>query len=204
MCSSSITLHHFNHLNPTGSYAPPSSPHLTMQEEECNVSLSLAIGGVGDLPFIKNLDQTSFKEEKEEKRDGGGTRKKLRLSGEQLALLEDSFRAHSTLAPDQKQELAQRLHLQPRQVEVWFQNRRARTKLKQTEVDCGFLRRCCERLANENRRLKRELMEMRSVVKPGPQLSIEHRKAARLRMCSSCEKMTSDEKESSLLSTINS
>ncbi|CAL9122671.1 homeobox-leucine zipper protein HOX17 isoform X2 [Musa acuminata AAA Group] len=204
MCSSSITLRHFNHLNPTGSYAPPSSPHLTMQEEECNVSLSLAIGGVGDLPFIKNLDQTSFKEEKEEKRDGGGTRKKLRLSGEQLALLEDSFRAHSTLAPDQKQELAQRLHLQPRQVEVWFQNRRARTKLKQTEVDCGFLRRCCERLANENRRLKRELMEMRSVVKPGPQLSVEHRKAARLRMCSSCEKMTSDEKESSLLSTINS
>ncbi|CAL9180399.1 unnamed protein product [Musa hybrid cultivar] len=204
MCSSSITLHHFNHLNPTGSYAPPSSPHLTMQEEECNVSLSLAIGGVGDLPFIKNLDQTSFKEEKEEKRDGGGTRKKLRLSGEQLALLEDSFRAHSTLAPDQKQELAQRLHLQPRQVEVWFQNRRARTKLKQTEVDCGFLRRCCERLANENRRLKRELMEMRSVLKPGPQLSVEHRKAARLRMCSSCEKMTSDEKESSLLSTINS
>ncbi|XP_064985852.1 homeobox-leucine zipper protein HAT1 isoform X3 [Musa acuminata AAA Group] len=99
MCSSSITLRHFNHLNPTGSYAPPSSPHLTMQEEECNVSLSLAIGGVGDLPFIKNLDQTSFKEEKEEKRDGGGTRKKLRLSGEQLALLEDSFRAHSTLAP---------------------------------------------------------------------------------------------------------
>lgn len=128
--------------------------------------------------------------------------------------------------------------MQPRQVEVWFQNRRARccsyslqpylnhvmclkvvvvvmdvrlcdlsacrTKLKQTEVDCGFLRRCCERLANENRRLKRELMEMRSVVKPGPQLSIEHRKAARLRMCSSCEKMTSDEKESSLLSTINS
>lgn len=73
-----------------------------MQEEECNVSLSLAVGGVGDLPFIKNLDQTSFKEEKEEKRDGGGagsTRKKLRLSGEQLALLEDSFRAHSTLSP---------------------------------------------------------------------------------------------------------
>ncbi|CAL9101341.1 unnamed protein product [Musa textilis] len=203
MCSSSITLHHFNHLKPTGSYAPPSSPHLTMREEECNVSLSLAIGGVGNLPVIKSLDQTSFKEEKRDG-SGSGTRKKLRLSAEQLALLDDSFRAHNTLAPDQKQELARRLHLQPRQVEVWFQNRRARTKLKQTEVGCGFLRRCCERLANENRRLKRELMEMRSVVKPGAQLSAEHRKAARLRMCSLCEKMTSDEKESSLLSTINS
>ncbi|RZS01561.1 hypothetical protein BHM03_00031441, partial [Ensete ventricosum] len=224
---------HMHHL--------PSSPHLTMREEECNVSLSLAIGGVEDLPFIKSLDQT-FDPEKRDgsgSGSGSGTRKKLRLSGEQLSLLEDSFRAHNTLAPDQKQELAQRLHLQPRQVEVWFQNRRARcctcslqpylnhvmclkvvvvvvmdmslcdlsacrTKLKQTEVDCGFLRRCCERLANENRRLKRELMEMRSVVKPGSQLSGELRKAARLRMCSSCENMTGDEKKSSLLSTINS
>ncbi|XP_064944000.1 homeobox-leucine zipper protein HOX17-like isoform X1 [Musa acuminata AAA Group] len=208
MCSSSITLHHFNHLNPTGSYAPPSSPHLTMQEEECNVSLSLAIGGVGDLPFIKNLDQTSFKEEKEEKRDGGGTRKKLRLSGEQLALLEDSFRAHSTLAPVRPEtracaEVALAAEASGSMVSEQ-ESQVLQTKLKQTEVDCGFLRRCCERLANENRRLKRELMEMRSVVKPGPQLSIEHRKAARLRMCSSCEKMTSDEKESSLLSTINS
>ncbi|KAJ8479866.1 hypothetical protein OPV22_023593 [Ensete ventricosum] len=175
-----------------------------MREEECNVSLSLAIGGVEDLPFIKSLDQTFDPEKRDGSGSGSGTRKKLRLSGEQLSLLEDSFRAHNTLAPDQKQELAQRLHLQPRQVEVWFQNRRARTKLKQTEVDCGFLRRCCERLANENRRLKRELMEMRSVVKPGSQLSGELRKAARLRMCSSCENMTGDEKKSSLLSTINS
>jgi len=30
---------------------------------------------------------------------GGGTRKKLRLSKEQSAFLEDSFKAHSTLSP---------------------------------------------------------------------------------------------------------
>ncbi|URE49367.1 hypothetical protein MUK42_25427 [Musa troglodytarum] len=220
MCSSSITLHHFNHLKPTGSYAPPSSPHLTMREEECNVSLSLAIGGVGDLPVIKSLDQTSFKEEKRDG-SGSGTRKKLRLSAEQLALLDDSFRAHNTLAPVGPETRAcaevalaaeasgSMVSEQESQVVVVVDMRlcdlsACRTKLKQTEVDCGFLRRCCERLANENRRLKRELMEMRSVVKPGAQLSAEHRKAARLRMCSLCEKMTSDEKESSLLSTINS
>lgn len=59
--------------------------------------------------------------------DGGTTRKKLRLSKEQSALLEESFKEHSTLNPKQKNALAKQLNLRPRQVEVWFQNRRARS-----------------------------------------------------------------------------
>lgn len=43
-----------------------------------------------------------------------------------------------------------------------------RTKLKQTEVDCEFLKRCCEKLSNENRRLKKELRDLRSVKLPTP------------------------------------
>jgi homeobox-leucine zipper protein len=47
-------------------------------------------------------------------------------------------------------------------VEVWFQNRRARTKLKQTEVECELLRRLCERLSHDNERLRQDLAEARS------------------------------------------
>ncbi|CAN1195535.1 Homeobox-leucine zipper protein HAT4, partial [Linum perenne] len=58
--------------------------------------------------------------------DGDTSRKKLRLSKDQSAVLEESFKEHSTLNPKQKQALAKQLGLRPRQVEVWFQNRRAR------------------------------------------------------------------------------
>eukprot|EP01018_Ginkgo_biloba_P006682 Gb_03793 [translate_table: standard] len=135
------------------------------------------------------LDRACSRASDEE--EEGGTRKKLRLSKEQSALLEESFKENSTLNPKQKQALAKQLNLRPRQVEVWFQNRRARTKLKQTEVDCEFLKRCCESLTDENRRLHKELQELRALKLASPfymQLP-----AATLTMCPSCERVvTSD------------
>ncbi|KZV14591.1 hypothetical protein F511_42421 [Dorcoceras hygrometricum] len=64
-------------------------------------------------------------------------RKKLRLSKDQSTLLEDSFRQHSTLTMAQKQELAEKLNLKPRQVEVWFQNRRARKNISASAAHIG-------------------------------------------------------------------
>ncbi|KAM0872413.1 hypothetical protein ACQ4PT_038738 [Festuca glaucescens] len=93
---------------------------------------------------------------------GSGARKKLQLTGEQAALMERSFRANNVLSHDEKNDLARRLGLKARQVEVWFQNRRARTKLKQTELDCELLRQLCERLSHDNERLRRDLAEARS------------------------------------------
>uniref|UniRef100_A0A804MNT6 Homeobox domain-containing protein n=1 Tax=Zea mays TaxID=4577 RepID=A0A804MNT6_MAIZE len=115
--------------------------------------------------------------------DGGSARKKLRLSKEQSAFLEESFKK-------QKLALARQLNLRARQVEVWFQNRRARTKLKQTEVDCEHLKRCCETLTGENRRLHKELAELRALKAVRPLLHM-HLPATTLSMCPSCERVAS-------------
>ncbi|KAK8650228.1 hypothetical protein V6N13_139874 [Hibiscus sabdariffa] len=121
--------------------------------------------------------------------DGDASRKKLRLSRDQSAILEESFKEHTTLNPKQKMALANQLGLRPRQVEVWFQNRRARTKLKQTEVDCEFLKRCCENLTEENRRLQKEVQELRAL-KLSPQLYMQQMTPpTTLTMCPSCERM---------------
>ncbi|KAI3760556.1 hypothetical protein L1987_50952 [Smallanthus sonchifolius] len=114
-------------------------------------------------------------------------RKKLRLTKEQSAFLEDSFKEHNTLNPKQKLILANQLNLRPRQVEVWFQNRRARTKLKQTEVDCEYLKACCETLTEENKRLQKELQELRALKTSQP-FYMQH-PATTLTMCPSCERV---------------
>ncbi|EAZ44923.1 hypothetical protein OsJ_29564 [Oryza sativa Japonica Group] len=137
-------------------------------------------GGGGDRSCSRASDED----------DGGSARKKLRLSKEQSAFLEESFKEHSTLNPKQKLALAKQLNLRPRQVEVWFQNRRARTKLKQTEVDCEYLKRCCETLTEENRRLQKELAELRALKTVHP--FYMHLPATTLSMCPSCERVASN------------
>ncbi|KAL9456895.1 hypothetical protein AB3S75_006015 [Citrus x aurantiifolia] len=126
--------------------------------------------------------------------DGGPPRKKLRLSKEQSRLLEESFRHNHTLNPKQKEELATQLKLKPRQVEVWFQNRRARSKLKQTEMECEYLKRWFGSLTEQNRRLQREVEELRAM-KVGPPTvisphSCEPLPASTLSMCPRCERVT--------------
>ncbi|RWW14836.1 hypothetical protein BHE74_00012704 [Ensete ventricosum] len=65
--------------------------------------------------------------------------KKRRLSAAQVRALERSFEVENKLEPERKLRLAQQLGLQPRQVAVWFQNRRARCKTKQLERDYAAL-----------------------------------------------------------------
>ncbi|CAN6562509.1 unnamed protein product [Malus baccata var. baccata] len=127
---------------------------------------------------------------------GDMSRKKLRLSKEQSLLLEETFKGHNTLNTKQKQELAKQLNLRPRQVEVWFQNRRARTKLKQTEVDCELLKRCCEKLTEDNRRLHKEVQELRAL-KLSPHLYMQMNPPTTLTMCPSCQRVALSSSSSS-------
>ncbi|KAG8079978.1 hypothetical protein GUJ93_ZPchr0007g3955 [Zizania palustris] len=97
--------------------------------------------------------------------DGGGDPKKRRLSDEQVEMLELSFREERKLETGRKVHLAAELGLDPKQVAVWFQNRRARhksklleeefSKLKQSH-DAAILHKC--HLENEVLRLKERLV----------------------------------------------
>ncbi|KAJ1268791.1 hypothetical protein BS78_07G160900 [Paspalum vaginatum] len=151
-------------------------------------SFPLDLGRAGAAARQPAAERSSSRASDED--EGASARKKLRLSKEQSAFLEESFKEHSTLNPKQKAALAKQLNLRPRQVEVWFQNRRARTKLKQTEVDCEHLKRCCETLTEENRRLHKELAELRAL-KTAPPFYM-HLPATTLSMCPSCERVASN------------
>nr|AYN72409.1 homeodomain leucine zipper protein class 1 [Hordeum marinum] len=96
--------------------------------------------------------------------DGGGDPKKRRLSDEQAEMLELSFREDRKLETARKVYLAAQLGLDPKQVAVWFQNRRARHKCKMLEEefarlkqahDAAILHKC--HLENEVLRLKERL-----------------------------------------------
>lgn len=83
--------------------------------------------------------------------------KKKRLSSEQLEALENSFQEEIKLDPDRKMKLAHELGLQPRQVAVWFQNRRARWKAKQLERLYDTLKQEFDAVFREKQKLQDEV-----------------------------------------------
>ncbi|CAO2830593.1 unnamed protein product [Amaranthus hypochondriacus] len=85
--------------------------------------------------MLDGLDEDGCIEE-----SGHVPEKKRRLSLDQVKALERNFEVENKLEPERKVKLAQELGLQPRQVAVWFQNRRARWKTKQLERDYGVLK----------------------------------------------------------------
>ncbi|CAA2965856.1 homeobox-leucine zipper ATHB-12-like [Olea europaea subsp. europaea] len=79
-----------------------------------------------------------------------------RFSDEQIKSLESIFKLGSKLEPSKTQQIARDLGLQPRQVAIWFQNKRARWKSKQLEQDYKVLKANYDDLYMKSESLMRE------------------------------------------------
>ncbi|XP_022770628.1 homeobox-leucine zipper protein ATHB-12 [Durio zibethinus] len=99
-------------------------------------------------PFSSMTEVTTTKKKKNKNR--------RRFSDEQIKSLELMFESESRLEPPKKLQVARELGLQPRQVAIWFQNKRARWKTKQLERDYGILQANYSNLASKFENLKKE------------------------------------------------
>ncbi|KAL0446533.1 UNVERIFIED_CONTAM: Homeobox-leucine zipper protein HOX6 [Sesamum latifolium] len=79
-----------------------------------------------------------------------------RFSDDQIKSLETMFETESRPELRLKQHLANKLGLQPRQVAIWFQNKRARSKSKQIEQEYGMLKSNYDKLASQFEALRKE------------------------------------------------
>ncbi|GAB2227584.1 hypothetical protein Droror1_Dr00009409 [Drosera rotundifolia] len=68
------------------------------------------------------------------------SKNKRRFSDEQVRSLETIFESETKLDPRKKVQVARNLGLQPRQVAIWFQNKRARWKSKEIENNYSTLK----------------------------------------------------------------
>ncbi|XP_060214515.1 homeobox-leucine zipper protein HAT5-like isoform X1 [Lycium barbarum] len=90
--------------------------------------------------------------------------KKRRLLPNQVQFLEKSFEVDNKLEPERKVQLANELGLQPRQIAIWFQNRRARYKTKVLEKDYDVLKASFNKLKDDYDTLFKENENLRNEV----------------------------------------
>lgn len=98
--------------------------------------------------------------------------KKRRLTVDQVQFLEKSFEVENKLEPERKIQLAKDLGLQPRQVAIWFQNRRARWKTKQLEKDYDVLQNSYNSLKADYDNLFKEKEKLKAEVNFISQISL--------------------------------
>ncbi|CAI9760636.1 unnamed protein product [Fraxinus pennsylvanica] len=107
--------------------------------------------------FLPTMDKNNNNYENQDK--------KKRLTNDQLESLENSFQEEIKLDPDRKMKLAKDLGLQPRQIAVWFQNRRARWKAKQLERLYDSLKQEYNAVSREKQQLQEEVLALRAILK---------------------------------------
>ncbi|KAL3619026.1 hypothetical protein CASFOL_037254 [Castilleja foliolosa] len=98
---------------------------------------------------------------KKESGGGEGEMRKRKLSEAQVNLLERSFGSDHKLESERKDRLAAEMGLDPRQVAVWFQNRRARWKSKKLEAEYSKLKAEHDNAVLHKCRLQTELLDLK-------------------------------------------
>ncbi|XP_059664525.1 homeobox-leucine zipper protein ATHB-52 [Cornus florida] len=86
---------------------------------------------------------------------------KKRLTQDQVSLLETCFDSNKKLEPERKLRLARELGIPPRQIAIWYQNKRARWKTQSLELDYNELRLNLEAALADKRRLERDVQHLR-------------------------------------------
>ncbi|XP_051145912.1 homeobox-leucine zipper protein ATHB-13-like [Andrographis paniculata] len=108
-------------------------------------------------PGIERDMNKMIKNVEDELSDDDGSQvgeKKRRLNMEQVRTLEKNFELGNKLEPERKMQLARALGMQPRQIAIWFQNRRARWKTKKLEKDYDALKTQFEAIKAQNQALE--------------------------------------------------
>lgn len=82
--------------------------------------------------------------------------RRKRFSDDQIRSLESTFESESRPELHLKQHLANKLGLHPRQIAIWFQNKRARSKSKQIEGEYSVLKSNYDNLALQFEALRKE------------------------------------------------
>ncbi|CAJ1942605.1 unnamed protein product [Sphenostylis stenocarpa] len=89
-----------------------------------------------------------------------GTTKKRKLTAEQVSLLEKNFSSEQKLESERKDQLAFELGMDPRQVAVWFQNRRFRWKNKKLEEEYSNLKNVHETTVLQKCHLETQVLKL--------------------------------------------
>ncbi|CAL5413764.1 unnamed protein product [Camellia sinensis] len=89
---------------------------------------------------------------------------KRRLNLEQMKTLEKNFELGNKLEFKRKMQLARALGLQPRQIAIWFQNRRAWWKTKQLEKDYDVLKRQFDAIKADNDALQSQNQKLQAEI----------------------------------------
>ncbi|CAK7327730.1 unnamed protein product [Dovyalis caffra] len=131
--------------------------------------------------------------------------KKKKLTQDQVRLLERTFTTNKKLEPELKVQLANHLGVPPRQIAIWYQNKRARWKTQSLELDYNTLQVKLENALADRRRLEREVVQLQEELRRAQQVvfTLNQGPAAQPPVNVSCNSSCDEGGNSSLYEEVN-